>query len=50
VGRRRKSLTDQARQLLLVVRRWWPERAIVAVADSGFEALEFLAAWPFRSL
>ena len=43
-GRRHKALTDWARQLLLVVRRWWPERAIVAVADSGYAALEFLAA------
>src|SRR4051794_6295833 len=43
-GRRHKTLTDWARQLLLVVRRWWPERAIVAVADSGYAALAFLAA------
>jgi hypothetical protein len=43
-GRRHKSLTDWARQLLLAVRRWWPERAIVAVADSTYAALEFLAA------
>jgi hypothetical protein len=43
-GRRHKTLTDWARQLLLVVRRWWPERAIVAVADSTYAALEFLAA------
>src|SRR5829696_3757948 len=43
-GRRHKTLTDWARQLLLVVRRWWPERAIVAVAASGYAALEFLAA------
>jgi hypothetical protein len=43
-GRRHKALTDWARQLLCVVRRWWPERAIVAVADSGYAALEFLAA------
>jgi hypothetical protein len=43
-GRRHKALTDWARQLLLVVRRWWPERPIVAVADSGYAALEFLAA------
>jgi DDE superfamily endonuclease len=42
-GRRHKSLTDWARQLLLVVRRWWPERAIVAMADSTYAALEFLA-------
>jgi len=39
-----KTLTDWARQLLLVVRRWWPDRAIVAVADSSYAALEFLAA------
>lgn len=43
-GRRHKTLTDWARQLLLVVRRWWPERAIVAVADSSYAALAFLAA------
>jgi hypothetical protein len=43
-GRRHKTLTDWARQLLLVVRRWWPKRAIVAVADSTYAALEFLAA------
>ncbi len=28
-----KKLTDWARQMLLLVRRWWPEREIVA--DSG---------------
>jgi DDE superfamily endonuclease len=43
-GRRHKTLTDWARQLLLVVRRWWPERVIIAVADSTYAALEFLAA------
>jgi hypothetical protein len=43
-GRRHKTLTDWARQLLLVARRWWPERALVAVADSTYAALEFLAA------
>ena len=42
-GRRHKALTDWAWQLLLVVRRWWPARAIVAVADSGYAALTFLA-------
>jgi DDE superfamily endonuclease len=48
-GRRHKTLTDWARQLLLVVRRWWPDRPIVAVADSTYAALEFLAgcrSWP----
>ena len=48
-GRRHKALTDWARQLLLVVRRWWPDRPVVAVADATYAALEFLAAcraWP----
>jgi hypothetical protein len=48
-GRRHKALTDWARQLLLVVRRWWPDRPIVAVADRSYAALELLAAcraWP----
>lgn len=43
-GRRHKTLTDWARQLLRVVRRWWPDRPLVAVADSTYTALEFLAA------
>ena len=48
-GRRHKALTDWARQLLLVVRRWWPDRLLIAVADSSYAALDFLAAcqsWP----
>src|ERR671938_643889 len=48
-GRRHKTLADWARQLLLLVRRWWPDRAIVVVADSSYAALELLAggqAWP----
>jgi len=36
-------VTDWAWQLLLVVRRWWPDRAIVAVADSGHAAIRLLA-------
>jgi hypothetical protein len=43
-GQRHKTLLDWARQLLLTVRRWWPERELVAVADSSYAALEFLAA------
>jgi hypothetical protein len=43
-GRRHKALTDWARQLLLVVRRWWPDRLLIAVADRSYAALEFLAA------
>jgi hypothetical protein len=48
-GRRHKALLDWARQLLLVVRRWWPERAVVAVADSTYAALDFLAACQARA-
>jgi len=43
--RRHKALTDWAWQLLLVVRRWWPDRTIVAVADSGYAAIRLLARW-----
>jgi hypothetical protein len=43
-GRQHKAVTDWARQLLLVVRRWWPDRLLVAVADSTYAALELLAA------
>src|SRR5688572_6205670 len=42
-GRRHKTLTEWAGQLLLVVRRWWPDRPIVAVADATYAALAFLA-------
>ncbi|MDP9363744.1 MAG: transposase [Chloroflexota bacterium] len=42
-GRRHKSLTDWTGQLLLAVRRWWPDRPVVAVADATYAALEFLA-------
>ncbi|TPG52277.1 transposase [Roseomonas nepalensis] len=43
-GRRHKKLTDWGRQLVLQVRRWMPGRQVVLVTDSGFSALEFLAA------
>lgn len=39
-----KTLTDWARQLLLQVSRWLPERVLVVVADSSFAALELLGA------
>ena len=34
-GKRHKKLTEWAAQLLLLVRRWYPEREIVAVADGA---------------
>ena len=43
-GRRHKTLTDWARQLVLQARRWIPGRPLILVADGGFAALEFLAA------
>jgi hypothetical protein len=39
-----RSLTERARQLLRLVRRWLPTRPIVVVADQSFSALELLAA------
>jgi hypothetical protein len=41
---RHKKLTDWARQMIMQVRRWLPERAIVVVADSSYAAIELLAA------
>lgn len=40
--KRHKKLTDWARQMLLLVRRWYPEREIVAVADRGYAAISLL--------
>ncbi len=42
-GNRHKKITDWARQMLLLVRRWWPEREIVAVADCAYASLRLLA-------
>jgi hypothetical protein len=41
-GKRHKPLTEWAWQLLLLVRRWQPEREIVAVADGGYASLKLL--------
>jgi hypothetical protein len=43
-GRRPGKLTDRARQMLLMVKRWLPQRDIVIAADSSFAAIELLAA------
>jgi len=37
-----KKLTDWARQMLLQVRRWLPERTLVVVADSSYAAILLL--------
>lgn len=42
--RRHKKLVDWARQGILQVRRWLPNRLIVIVADSTFSAIELITA------
>ncbi len=49
-GRPHKKLTDWARQLVLQARRWLPGRQLVVVGDSGFAALELLAALSRRGV
>jgi hypothetical protein len=41
-GRRHKKITEWAWQLLLLVRRWYPQREIVAVADRAYASLQLL--------
>src|SRR5918998_1496932 len=43
-GRRHRPVTEWARRLLLVLRRWLPDRPIVAVMDGEFAALDLLHA------
>lgn len=38
-----KKLTDHARQVVMQLARWLPNRALVVTCDSSFAALEFLA-------
>ncbi len=42
-GQAAQEDTDWAPQALLLLRRWWPEREIVAVADSAYASLRLLA-------
>jgi hypothetical protein len=41
-GWRHKPLTEWAWQMLLQLRRWQPQREIVAVADAGYASLKLL--------
>jgi hypothetical protein len=41
-GRRHKKITEWAWQMLLMVRRWYPQREIVAVADRAYASLKLL--------
>jgi hypothetical protein len=43
-GRRHKTMADWARQGILQIKRWLPNRLIVIVADSAFAAIELIAA------
>lgn len=47
-GQRHKKLTDWARPMFLVVRRWLPERPLVVVTDSRFAVITLL--WRIRHL
>ena len=41
-GRRHKTLLDWARQMVLQLRRWLPERELIVVGDNAYAALEWL--------
>jgi hypothetical protein len=43
-GLQHKSLTDWARQMIVQVRAWLPNRLLVVVADSTYAAIELLSA------
>jgi len=42
LGRAHKRLTDRARQMIIQLRRWLPQRYLVLVADSSYAVLELL--------
>ena len=41
-GRRHKKLTDWARQMIMLLRRWLPQRPLVLVGDNGYAVLDLL--------
>src|SRR5215213_9253731 len=41
-GRRHKKITEWAWQMLLLLRRWYPKREIVATADRAYASLKLL--------
>ena len=41
-GRPHNKLTDRARQMILQLKRWLPDQALIVVCDSSFSAIEFL--------
>ena len=42
MGRTHKKITDWARQMIVQLRRWLPNRPLVVVADSSYAALDLL--------
>lgn len=43
-GKQHKKITDWARQMLLQIKRWLPDREVIAVGDGSYAAIELLAA------
>ncbi len=43
-GRRHKTVVTWAKQAILQVKRWLPDRRIIIVGDAGFAALDLIAA------
>ena len=43
-GKAHKRLTDWARQLLLQIKRWLPNRSVIAVGDSSYAVIDLLNA------
>ncbi len=43
-GRKPKTLTERARQMIKQLRRWLPKRSLVIVGDNSYAALDLLAA------
>ena len=41
-GRRHKKVTDWARQMVMLLRRWLPQRPLVLVGDNGYAVLDLL--------
>lgn len=42
-GKQHKKITDWAKAMLFQLKRWLPDRDIIAVGDSSYAVLEFLA-------
>ena len=41
-GRRHKKITDWARQMVMLLHRWLPQRKLVLVVDNGYAVLDLL--------